>query len=439
MKKITLGILFFLSMVSFGQSVSVIVTELKVLNVNATTINFGTNVQSVNVSITASVTTSYNPDPAAQGKIAVYYKRNGNASPIIPTNGFDGSFQMINGTTQSKTFKITLYRSDFDNTGGQVYVQYDTPGNSLLNYKSSSIIVTKLSDPIGNNVISGNQTINEGQSASTISGSIPSGGDGTFIYTWQKKVGNGSWTTISGTNSINYSPGILTSTTSYRRIVSSAAGTITSTSNEETVTVISAPAIENNLITLNGNTISGSLPTGGNGAYVYSWAVYIDEIPAPDGFIIEGSGQNLEIPSWLHNEYWEAENIKWPMYIYRRVTSGNKTSESNWVEIPLLNSNRISLNETNLQNELLVDEIMTVYPNPTSEFVNFTSNFSTDKEIDIVVYSDKLQNEKSVFRGVVEPNQVVNWNIPAGYQKGLYYYKILSGNKKVKSGKIIIR
>ncbi|MDP5200393.1 hypothetical protein [Flavobacterium sp. DG2-3] len=405
---------------------------------DARTINFGTNVQSVNVSITATVTTSYNEDPTALGKIAVYYKRNSHTQgPSIPTNGFDGSFQMMNGRTQSKTFKITLYRSDFDDFGGNVYVQYSPPGNTLLNYKSDIINVTKIPDPISNNVISGNQTINEGQSTSAISGSTPSGGDGTFIYTWQQKVANGSWMNISGATNKNYSPGVLTSTTSYRRIVTSAAYAVTSTSNEVTVTVISLPTIENNVITLNGNNISGSLPTGGTGTYQYSWIVYIDEVPAPDGFVIEGSGQNLEIPSWLHNEYWEGENIKWPMYIYRRVASGNKFSDSNWVEIPLLNSNRTSLTETNLQSEL--DEIMTVYPNPTSEEVNFATNFSTNKEINIVVYSDKLQNEKSVFRGVVEPNQVVNWNIPSGYQKGLYYYKILSGNKKVKSGKIIIR
>ncbi|MDR7208896.1 T9SS type A sorting domain-containing protein [Flavobacterium piscis] len=51
----------------------------------------------------------------------------------------------------------------------------------------------------------------------------------------------------------------------------------------------------------------------------------------------------------------------------------------------------------------------------------------------------QLGNGKSVFKGKVTPNQVVNWDIPASYQKGIYFYKILSGTKEVKTGKIIVQ
>lgn len=276
MKKITLIVLLLSSIFSFGQTATVTVTDLKVKNLTATTVNFGTNVTSVNVSITASVSSSYN---IGQGSIMVYYKRNSSTSTAlaIPTNGYDGNFFLPNGFTGTKTFTVTLSRSEFDTTGGLVYVEYHPSTSNILAYKSSNINATKIPDPISNNIISGNQTIYEGQSVSTISGVTPSGGDGIFIYSWQQKAGNGTWTTVSGTNSINYSPSIPAATTSYRRIVSSAAFTITSTSNEVTITVIPAPIIQNNTITIDDVIVTGSSPTGGIGNYTYSWGVLDEE------------------------------------------------------------------------------------------------------------------------------------------------------------------
>lgn len=437
MKKITLCfLLLFLSVLSFAQTVSVTVTELKVRNLDATTINFGTNVSSVNVSITTSVTTSYNPDPSAVGKLGVYYKRNSSTSttPIIPTNGFDGNFKMLNGRTETKTFKITLNRSEFDNSGGYVYVQYDPPGGNLLNYKSTNIIVTKLEDPISNNAISGNQMINEGQSASTLSGSLPVGGNGAYTYMWQQKVVNGTWTTISGANNVNYSPIGLTATTSYRRIVTSS-GTSNSISNEVTITVIPAPTLQNNAISLNGNTVSGSLPIGGLGIYQYVWMLDGGE----EIYVFPEGGQNLELPSWIHNDLYEALNVNYGLFITRYVTSGIQTMASNSVRIPLLQSNKITSKRAKISDDLSAGELMTVYPTLASESINFSTYFSTDKEIEIVLYSENLGNEKSVFKGKVIPNQVVNWNIPPNYQKGIYFYKILSDNKEVKTGKVIFK
>lgn len=504
-------------MLSFGQSVSVTVTELKVLNLAATTVNFGTNVTSVNVSITASVSTSYTN--TSQGSIAVYYKRNSSTSttPIIPTNGYDGNFFLATGTTGTKTFKITLSRAEFDTTGGIVYVEYHPYISNLLAYKSSNINVTKLPDPISNNIISGNQTIYEGQSASTISGSTPLGGDGTFIYSWQQKIGNGAWTTISGANGINYSPGIPAVTTSYRRIVSSAAFTITGTSNEVTATVLTLSAIQNNTITISGSEIQGSIPTGATGSYTYRWLAYILE--GEDPVVIDQTTKDCSVPASVYqfmenigvaqglivrevrsgnkistsnvitvtpsqpignnvitlsgnsilgtlpnggtgtfkyeynvyNEFPDGEVVDGVTAVgsnqnytgvvqgylitkyYRKVYSGNKVSYSNTVSIPLIGSSA----KSTVASKQAESADLTVYPNPTSESINFSTNFLTNKEVEILIYSETLGNEKSVFKGTVTPSQVVNWKIPASYQKGLYFYRILSGGTEVKTGKII--
>ncbi len=520
MKKITLCLLLFLSIFSFAQTVSVTVTELKVRNLDATTINFGTNVQSVNVSIKASVTTSYNPDPSAVGKLGVYCKKNSSTAttPIIPTNGFDANFKMLNGRTETRTFKITLNRSDFDNTGGYVYVQYDPPNANLVYYKSSNIIVTKLPDPITNNIITGDQTLYQGDSASTISGSTPEDGNLTYTYTWQQRTISGAWTNIPGANSRHYSPGIPLETTSYRRIVASA-GTGNSTSNEVTIEVIPVYPIQNNTIILSGSDIQGSTPTGGTGSFRYKWYAYIlegedplvieqttkdwnipaniyqfmEDIGASQGFIVREvrsgnrisnsnfvtifaaqplsnnvitlSGQNIigSLPTGgigsfkyeynVYNEFPDGEIVdgvssvgnnqnytgvvqgNFTTKYYRIVTSGNKISYSNTITIPALSSFAKSAS-TNPQT---ASTDLTAYPNPASESINFSTNFTTDKEIEIVLYSENLGNEKSVFKGKVTPNQVVNWNIPSSYQKGIYFYKIISDNKEVKTGKVIFK
>ncbi|KLT70992.1 T9SS type A sorting domain-containing protein [Flavobacterium sp. ABG] len=599
MQKITLSILLLFSIFSFGQTASVTVTQLKVRNIEATTVNFGTNVETVNVSITANVSSSYY---VGKGTIMVQLKRNSSKStaPVLPTNGADTNFVLPNGYSNTKTFTITLSRFDFDNSGGIVYVEYRPGNSSLLSFKSSNINVTKLAEPITNNTISGNQTINEGITPNIISGSLPAGGDGTYTYEWQKKNGN-DWITILGTNSVSYSPenSFNLETNSYRRIIKSG-GVTANVSNEVTITVVRAPVLENNTIILNGSTIYGSLPTGGTNRYQYSWVLWGGEEP----YTFPQTGQNFELtkdiydylnlypnlfinrivtsgrqtitstrvkilplaslenntisisgstitgsqPTGGNNSYqysWVLMGGEEPftfadtgkdfeisvdtynylnsypnLFIYRTVTSGNKTSGSNSIvispakeignniitlsgntiegslptggtggfkyehyiyhELPdgevvdgvtvvgrnqsyqgviqgylttkfyrkVYSGNKISTSntitilpkgssaKTAIASEKSVPTDVTVYPNPTTQSVNFTTNFSANKEIEITIFSEGLRETKSIFRGTVTPNQVVNWNFPANYPKGLYFYKIMADNKEVKSGKI---
>jgi hypothetical protein len=397
-------------------------------------------------------------------------------------------------------YKFTTNGSCFQNESDMIKI--------TVNYKAAP------ATPITNNNISGNQTVYEGQSASTISGSAPSGGNGTFIYSWQKKVGNGSWAAISGANGINYSPGIPVTTTSYRRIVSSA--TYTSTSNEVVTTVIPTPLIENNTITLDALTVYGSVPTGGTGSYQYSWYI-IDQdgdtstlpdtsqnsilTPAtfnryfnsPNDFILKRvvySGSHVSASNGLllpHNSLIQnntitlngltvdgsvptgglgANSYQYSWYILdqdgdtstlpdtsqnliltpatfdryfnspndfilkRVVYSGSQVSASNGILLP--HSSELSLKASNNEDTL----ISAVYPNPTSGPINFTTSFSSNREIEIIVYSQELGKTQPIYKGTATPNQTVKWDIPSNYPKGIYYYKIVSDNKEVKSGKI---
>jgi hypothetical protein len=489
----------------------------------------------------------------------------------------------------------------------QIIYKFSTDGSCFQDEsKMIKITVNYKAAPataITNNNISGNQTVYEGQSASTISGSTPSGGNGTFTYTWQKKVGSGSWNVISGGNSTSYSPGIVAATTSYRRNVSSA--TFSSVSNEVTITVIPAAPLQNNTITINGINVNGSSPTGGIGSYTYSWGVldedgdfseltaisspnvmfsdpaFANYIKSPKTFqltriVYSGTARSFSnyvvmphnsdiqnntisidsnqvtgnIPtgglggytySWgildEDGDFSELTTISSPNVMFsdpaftnyinspktfkltRIVYSGTTRSFSNYVVMPHnsdIQNNTISINNNHVagsiptggiggyiyswgildedgdfseltaissQNVMFSDPAFTnyinspktfkltrivysgttrsfsnyvvmphnsglrqnsiavsnVYPNPTSGSINVTTDFFTNKEIEIIIYSEELGKTQSIFKGSATPNQIVQCNIPSNYPKGIYYYKIVSENKEIKTGKIIFQ
>lgn len=70
-------------------------------------------------------------------------------------------------------------------------------------------------------------------------GSTPTGGDGTYFYQWQSSPDGITFTDISGANTINYQPPVLTSSMQYRRIVSTTlcSGQFKNVSNPFTITV----------------------------------------------------------------------------------------------------------------------------------------------------------------------------------------------------------
>ncbi|GAA4315328.1 hypothetical protein GCM10023115_27040 [Pontixanthobacter gangjinensis] len=78
---------------------------------------------------------------------------------------------------------------------------------------------------IGDNSIVGPQTICPGSVPAALTGSTPSGGDGSYAYVWESSTSSASsgFTAASGTNnSKDYSPGILSQTTWFKRKVNSA-------------------------------------------------------------------------------------------------------------------------------------------------------------------------------------------------------------------------
>ncbi|TXK33798.1 T9SS type B sorting domain-containing protein, partial [Pontibacter qinzhouensis] len=142
---------------------------------------------------------------------------------------------------------------------------------------------------VSNNSISAPQTICTGSKPVALSGTIPTGGDGSFTYAWEMSLNGptGLFVPAPGINDrAGYEPVALTQTTWFRRVVSSGDCPNPSAAIEITV----QENIANNLLAAEqtvcsgstGISLTGTLPTGGNGTYAYIWEV--STLNAQDGF-----------------------------------------------------------------------------------------------------------------------------------------------------------
>lgn len=124
--------------------------------------------------------------------------------------------------------------------------------------------------------LSSSQTLCLGVTASTLSTSTPSGGTGLYLFQWETSSDNSTWQVISsGPSNIN-NPGILSSTTYYRTILSS--GICSPSTSNSVLILIEQPITLNTIASsqtictgFSAPVVSGSVPVGGSGAYAYSW------------------------------------------------------------------------------------------------------------------------------------------------------------------------
>lgn len=117
-------------------------------------------------------------------------------------------------------------------------------------------------------------TVCKGSVPKTIVGSLPRGGDGSFVYAWEKSINKTTWTLVG--TSKDYQPPALDTLTYFRRKVTSAG--ITDVSDTCIISVF--PVITNNLIPLADTIlcsgvvpapIKGATPGGGTGVFRYQW------------------------------------------------------------------------------------------------------------------------------------------------------------------------
>lgn len=213
------------------------------------------------------------------------YCENDDPDPIVGTVPAGG-----NGIDY--LFKWETYTGSWSEISGETNKDYD-PGvlaDSLIYRRIVTSDVcrdTSLVDTIPVNPALQNftiQTLSGGVDTTICFGAIPNrlipeptpitGGDGTYVYVWEKSEDGGTNWGSAGATSENFDPPALNVTTIYRRNVIS--NVCLEVSNEITVNVL--PAIAGNTLTSSTSVcynlpiiITGSDPTGGAGSYTYLW------------------------------------------------------------------------------------------------------------------------------------------------------------------------
>jgi gliding motility-associated-like protein len=162
--------------------------------------------------------------------------------------------------------------------------------SSDLVFDTSRVIKIYVYPAIGNNVITGTDTLCFNSPAKNLSGTTPIGGNGTYQYLWQYSTDQSVWNNEGTTSSHN--PGILQQSRYYRRNVNSTAY-CTHTSNTVKITVL--PLIGNNIFSTPDTVIcenqgpgplNALAPTGGDGIYSYIWH---QKVPSGNWTIIPSS------------------------------------------------------------------------------------------------------------------------------------------------------
>lgn len=148
---------------------------------------------------------------------------------------------------------------------------------------SDTITITVL-DSIRDNTISTRDTLCWGQSPELFDGSTPQGGNGSYAYAWEKAFSSpGPFVDAPGENEdLDYTDSVFHYTHYFRRLVYSGAdSSCVDTTENQLVRVLDT--IRNNLILedplitmcqfdqLEGDGLTGSLPTQGDGVYRYTW------------------------------------------------------------------------------------------------------------------------------------------------------------------------
>lgn len=106
---------------------------------------------------------------------------------------------------------------------------------------ASNIITITIQGTLNNYDVTPSQTICEGSQPALLSGQLPTGGSGTFTYQWESSTDNINWASIPNTNTQNYQPPVLNTTTYYKRKTTS--GSCSAYSSIITITVVAKAVV----------------------------------------------------------------------------------------------------------------------------------------------------------------------------------------------------
>ena len=218
-----------------------------------------------------TVTISSPTNGAGSGSISYLWE----GSPDGSTN-----WTSLGGTTTTPTNSFTLTTTTWIRR--TTIATFGTAPNTVEcpSAPTTPVKVSVHPDLEAGGIVASNQTLCEGETpAQLVSETAGSGG----TYRWERSIDNVNWTIIAGSNSANYTPGPLSQTTYFRRVVYSTIDGVTCLEATNTVTISvnplpTIPAINASKTEIcEGETVTLSASPGSVSGYTYT--LYYD----PDG------------------------------------------------------------------------------------------------------------------------------------------------------------
>lgn len=151
-----------------------------------------------------------------------------------------------------------------------------------MTYGQTGVHITVYPQLVAGTLSGGTTPLCYGGTVGLISGTLPTGGQGTYSYQWEKSTDGGlTWNNILGAISQNYNPGIVYVSTDYRRKDTDLCGTVhTNTISimvygqflAGTTTGGTTPICNGD----NGGTLTSTTETGGAPGTTYQWEISIN-------------------------------------------------------------------------------------------------------------------------------------------------------------------
>lgn len=190
---------------------------------------------------------------------------------------FTGTWTLTSGQTGITFTNAAQYNTTVSGLKpGQTYTfRWTISGTAQCTVQFDDVAVTNNPPIAGNSVALISPTTCSGQ-VITVTGSTPTGGNGTYTYVWESSIDGTTWTVLSSQTDKDLNVPV-TESTYFRRSVASGA---CSDDKSNSVRAIVQPAISNNTITpadlsvcanKSAGTITGSIPVGADGNFIYQW------------------------------------------------------------------------------------------------------------------------------------------------------------------------
>lgn len=178
------------------------------------------NAQGCVSSVRTAVQVTVNPIVSAPVVADVTVCGPGNQA-VLTATGSNGTYKWYDTALNGKViFTGTSFQTPVLNATTSYYVEAMSAAGCTSSTRTK-VTVTVL-PVIANNAISNNQTICENETPTALTGSAPTGGNGTYIFVWESSTDSLNYTTVAGSaNNAGFAPTALNQTTWFRRKVTS--------------------------------------------------------------------------------------------------------------------------------------------------------------------------------------------------------------------------